>query len=278
MSFSLFAPFEFEFMTNAFIMICIVSVPASLISCYLVLRGWALLGDAISHAVLPGVILAYILKFPLLLGAFVAGMSCALLTGFFSQNSRIKRDTVMGVVFSGMFALGLFSYLKIKTNVHLDHILFGNILGVSFRDIVISGTISILVSSTIIVKRLDLMLHTFDPIQGQVVGLKTSFLHYGFLALTSLTVVAILSSVGIILAVGLLIAPGAIAFLAVRKLTHMLLTATSVALVAGFIGVYSSFFLDSAPGPTIILIFSIFFLFVFLFSTLRNKKFLGLFN
>lgn len=273
MTLPLFAPFEFQFMLNAFIMICIVSVPASLLSCYLVLKGWALLGDAIGHAVLPGIVLAYLLKLPLLLGAFTAGMCCALLTGFFSQNSRIKRDTVMGVVFSGMFALGLLIYFKVNTELHLDHILFGNIMGISFTDILVSSVISIFVTSIVVLKRLDLLLHSFDPVQCQVIGLNTSFLYYGLLMLVSLTVVATLSSVGIILAIGLLIAPGAIAFLITRKFTHMLITAIAVSLMAGIAGVYSSFFFDSAPAPTVILTFSLIFLIVFSYIKVKKVKF-----
>ena len=120
----------------------LVAIPTALLSCFLVLKGWSLMGDAISHAVLPGVVLAYIVGLPLAVGAFAAGMVCALATGFLKENSRIKQDTVMGVVFSGMFGLGLVLYTKIQTDVHLDHILFGDMLGVGWRDIVETGIIA----------------------------------------------------------------------------------------------------------------------------------------
>ena len=127
---TLLQPFQFEFMRNALIISVLVAVPTALLSCFLVLKGWSLMGDAISHAVFPGVVIAYIVGFPYAVGAFAAGMICALATGFLKENSRIKQDTVMGVVFSGMFGLGLVLYVKIQTDVHLDHILFGDMLGV----------------------------------------------------------------------------------------------------------------------------------------------------
>ena len=116
-------------MQQALIIALLLAIPASLLSCFLVLKGWSLMGDAVSHAVLPGVVLAYLVGLPLAIGAFVAGISCALLTGYLKENCRVKEDTVMGVVFSSMFALGIVLYTKIETDVHLDHILFGNMLG-----------------------------------------------------------------------------------------------------------------------------------------------------
>ena len=126
----LLLPFQVAFGQNAFLIATMLSVPAAILSCFLVLKGWSLLGDAISHAVLPGVVLSYIAGIPLAIGAFAAGMVCALATGYLTENSRVKQDTIMGVVFSGMFALGLVLYTKVQSDVHLDHILFGNILSV----------------------------------------------------------------------------------------------------------------------------------------------------
>jgi manganese/iron transport system permease protein len=247
-------PFQFAFMTNAFLIMAMIAVPMALLSCYLVLKGWSLMGDAISHAVLPGVVLAYLLNIPLIIGAFCAGMFCALATGFLKENSRVKQDTVMGIVFSGMFGAGIVMYTKISTDVHLDHILFGNMLGVGGQDLWTAGLIALGVTAVILAKRRDFMVHAFDPVQAQAVGLRVRWLHYGLLAMISLTIVATLSAVGIILSIGLLIAPGAIAFLVTRRFDHMLAVAVAVTLVAGFAGVYLSFFLDSAPAPTVILI------------------------
>jgi len=261
---SLLFPFQFAFMNNAFLMMAIIAVPTSLLSCFLVLKGWSLMGDAISHAVLPGIVLAYLLNIPLIIGAFVAGMFCALSTGFLANNSRVKQDTIMGIVFSGMFGFGLVLYTKISTEMHLDHILFGNMLGVSAQDLWTAGGIAALVATIIIAKRQDFMLHAFDPVQAQAVGLRVGWLHYGLLSLISLTIVATLAAVGIILAIGLLIAPGAIAFLVTKRFAIMLPVAVGVTMVSGFLGVYISFFIDSAPAPTVILVLTAIFIAAFI--------------
>ena len=260
----LLLPFQFAFMQNAFLIAVIVSVPTALLSCFLVLKGWALMGDAVSHAVLPGIVLAYILGFPLILGAFAAGMIAALSTGYLSEHSRVKQDTVMGVVFSGMFGLGIVLYVWIRTNVHLDHILFGNMLGVGTEDLWTAGLISVFVSAALLLKWKDLMLHAFDPAQARASGLPVTLLHYGLLTLLSLTIVATLSATGLILAVGLLIAPGAIAFLLMRSFGRMLVVAVVVCMFSMLAGAYASFFLDSAPAPTIVLFLTMIFVAAFI--------------
>lgn len=269
---TLLFPFQFAFMNNAFVMMAIIAVPTSLLSCYLVLKGWSLMGDAISHAVLPGIVLAYLLNIPLIIGAFVAGMFCALSTGFLSANSRVKQDTIMGIVFSGMFGFGLVLYTKVSTDMHLDHILFGNMLGVGAQDLWTAGTIATVVAAIIIAKRREFMLHAFDPIQAQAVGLRVGWLHYGLLALISLTIVATLAAVGIILAIGLLIAPGAIAFLLTKRLSLMLPIAVGVTMLSGFAGVYASFFLDSAPAPTVILVLTGVFIAAFIRANRMTRR------
>ncbi|WP_172297206.1 metal ABC transporter permease [Pseudoruegeria sp. HB172150] len=261
---TLLFPFQFPFMQSAFLICILVAFPTALLSCFLVLKGWALMGDAISHAVLPGIVLAYIFGFPLILGAFGAGMTTALLTGYLSQNSRVKQDTVMGVVFSGMFGIGIILYTSISTNAHLDHILFGNMLGVGTEDLWTAGLISVFVTAALVLKWKDLVLHTFDPAQARASGLPVNLLHYGLLTILSLTIVATLSATGLILAVGLLIAPGAIAFLTVRSFGHMMIVACLTCLTAMLGGTYLSFFLDSAPAPTIILILTSLFVLAFL--------------
>ena len=268
----LLLPFQFAFMNKAFLIMAIIAVPTSLLSCFLVLKGWSLMGDAISHAVLPGVVIAYIIGIPLIIGAFVAGMFCALATGFLSENSRVKQDTVMGIVFSGMFGFGIVLYTKITTEVHLDHILFGNMLGVGATDLWTAGLIAVFVAVVVVAKRQDLILHAFDPIQAQAVGLRVNWLHYGLLSMISLTIVATLSAVGIILSIGLLIAPGAIAFLLTNQFKRMLPIAVVVTIFSGILGVYVSFFIDSAPAPTIILILTIIFIGAFIRSNMRAKQ------
>lgn len=262
----LLAPFQFPFMQNAFIISLLVAVPAALLSCFLVLKGWSLMGDAISHAVLPGVVIAYVLGLPLAIGAFGAGMTCALATGYFKENSRIKEDTVMGVVFSGMFGFGIVLYTWIETELHLDHILFGNMLGVGWADIAETGLIALVVTAIVAAKWRDLLLYVFDPQQAGAIGLPVRVLHYGLLAILSLSVVAALKAVGIILAIALVIAPGAVAFLFTKKFSTMLVIAVAISAAASVLGVYLSFFLDSAPAPTIVLLLAASFLIAFFFS------------
>ncbi|RWL05569.1 MAG: metal ABC transporter permease [Mesorhizobium sp.] len=269
---TLLAPFQFGFMVNALIASVLVAVPTALLSCFLVLKGWSLMGDAISHAVFPGVVIAYILGFPYSIGAFAAGMVCALATGFLKDNSRIKQDTVMGIVFSGMFGFGLVLYVKIQSDVHLDHILFGDVLGIGLRDIVETGLIAAITAGIIGIKWRDFLLHAFDPAQARAVGLRVNLLHYGLLCLISLTVVGALKAVGIIMAIAMLIAPGAIAFLLTRKFSAMLILSVAIAVAASFLGVYSSFFMDSAPAPTIVLMLTAAFIAAFVVTTLKAGR------
>jgi len=268
----LLLPFQLDFMRDAFVIAGLIAVPCALLSCFLVLKGWSLMGDAVSHAVLPGVVLAYILNIPLLIGAFVAGMSCALLTGFLTDHSRIKQDTVMGVVFSGMFGIGLVLYTWIESEVHLDHILFGNMLGIDAQDLWTAGIVGGVVSLALLARWRDLMLHAFDAAHARALGLPVALFHYGLLALLSLTIVSTLSAVGIILAIGLLIAPGAIAFLVTRRFGAMLMVAVAVTLVAGWGGVYASFWIDSAPAPTIILGLTLIFIAAFIWKSFTIRR------
>lgn len=264
---TLMMPFQFTFMQNAFIISLLVAVPAAILSCFLVLKGWSLMGDAISHAVLPGIVLAYIAGIPLAIGAFGAGMTCALATGYLKENSRVKEDTVMGVVFSGMFGLGIVLYTKIQTEVHLDHILFGDMLGVSWGDILETGIIALAVTVVAIVKGRDLLLFIFDPQQAGAMGLPVRLLHYGLLTILSLTIVAALKSVGIILAIALLVSPGAIAYLLTDRFEKMVIVAVAISLLTSFFGIYLSFFIDSAPAPTIVLLMTACFIAAFIYTT-----------
>ncbi len=269
---TLLSPFQFDFMVNALVITALIAVPCALLSCFLVLKGWALMGDAMSHAVFPGVVIAWMIGLPLGIGAFIAGLFCALATGYLQENSRIKRDTVMGIVFSGMFGAGLVLYVYLKPEIHLDHILFGDMLGVGLADIVQTGVIALVTAAIVAVKWKDFLLHAFDPTQAQASGLNTRLLHYGLLCMVALTIVAALKAVGIILAISLLIAPGAIASLLTRTFLSMMLTALAIALSVSFIGVYASFFIDSAPAPTIVVLSAIVFIAAFIWSSRRQAK------
>ena len=267
---TLFSPFQFLFMQQAFIIVLLLAMPTSLLSCFLVLKGWSLMSDAVAHAVLPGVVLAYIMGLPFVVGAFFAGISCALLTGYLKENSRVKEDTIMGIVFSGMFAIGIILYTKIHSDVHLDHILFGHMLGISWGDIFETAVISISVIILIIFFWRDLTLFVFDPQQAHAIGIPTRLIHYGLLVVLSLTIVGALKAVGIILTIAMLIAPGAIAFLFTKQIKSMMLVALAVGLGSSVTGIYLSFFFDSAPAPTIVLTMTMLFIIGFCKTSLTK--------
>ena len=254
----LLEPLQFTFMSHALLISLVVSIPCALLSVFLVLKGWALMGDAMSHAVFPGIVLAWILGLPLATGAFIAGVFCAVATGYLKDNSRIKQDTVMGIVFSGMFAAGLILYIAVKPDIHLDHILFGDMLGVTIGDIIQTMIIAGLVTLVISVKWRDFLLFSFDYQQAQVSGLHTRWLR-----MVSLTIVATLKAVGIILSISLLIAPGAIAVLLTQRFHIALLLATGISVIVSMTGVWLSFFIDSAPAPTIVVLFAVVFIMTF---------------
>ncbi|WP_144575337.1 metal ABC transporter permease [Agrobacterium sp. DE0009] len=265
-------PFQLPFMQYAFAITLMIAVPMAMLSCFLVLKGWSLMGDAVSHAVLPGVVVAYIVGLPLSIGAFIAGMICALGTGFIKENSRIKEDTVLGIVFSGMFGLGLVLYVKVQSDVHLDHILFGDMLGIAALDMLETGVIALLATLFLGVLRKDLLVNAFDAQHAKAIGLPVRLLHYGLLMVLSLTVVGALKAVGIILSVAMLVAPGAIAFLLTRRFSAMLLVAITVAAASSLAGIWLSFLIDSAPAPTIVLFMSITFVATFIRTTLKARR------
>ncbi len=267
----LLSPLQFDFMRTALAISVIVAIPCALLSSFMVIKGWSLMGDAMSHAVFPGVVIAWIIGIPLAIGAFCAGLFCALATGYLQENSRIKQDTVMGIVFSGMFAAGLIVYISVKSEVHLDHILFGDMLGIASQDLWQSGLIACAIALIVGTKWRDLLLHAFDPQQAKACGLNTSLLHYGLLSMIALTIVATLKAVGIVLSIALLIAPGAIAILLMRRFSSVMICAVLLSVTVCFSGTYLSFFLDSAPGPTIVLLFAMLFIAAFIFSVRRER-------
>lgn len=266
----LILPFTLDFMQQALITAVFLSVAAAVLSCFLVLRGWALMGDAISHAVLPGIVIAYAVGIPIIIGAFVAGLFCTLATGYMSENSRLKEDTVMGVVFSGMFGLGVVLFSVFKIDIHLHEILFGDILGLTWRDVAQTGVVAALASGLVWSKRKDLLVHCFDPQHARAIGLPVKLLHYGLLVLLSVVIVTALKVVGIILVIALLIAPGAIGHLLTDRFDTMLLIAVCSAVVAAVLGIIVSFALDSAPAPTIVLVLMIMFILAFIFAPVHG--------
>lgn len=256
----LLAPFAHEFMLRGLAVAVMVGLVCAVQSCFLVLKGWSLMGDAVSHAVLPGIVLAHVASLPLALGAFAAGLGCAFGIGYLRENSRVKEDTVMGIVFSGMFALGLVLFVKVDSDQHLLHILFGNMLGVTWADIAETALIALPVAGVMLLKRRDFLLHAFDPAHARAIGLPVRALHFGLLAMLALTIVAALKAVGIILVVAMLVAPGAIGYLTTRRFDLMLLTAIAAAVTSSVAGTILSFHLDVATGPCIVVVQALVFL------------------
>jgi len=259
-------PLTYDFMQRALLVAILVGAVSAVLSCFLVLKGWSLMGDAISHAVLPGIVIAYVVGLPIAIGAFAAGLFAAVSTGYLKDNSRIKEDTAMGIVFTGMFAVGLVLFSRIETDQHLSHILFGDMLGVTWQDLIETAIIALGTLLIVLAKRRDFLLYAFDPQHARAIGLPVKLLHYGLLALLSITIVASLKAVGIILVVAMLIAPGAIGFLLAKRFEAMLAIAMTVAIGSGVLGTLISFSINGATGPCIVLIQAGVFLMALLFA------------
>jgi ABC-type Mn2+/Zn2+ transport system permease subunit len=253
-------------MVDAMIVGVAVGAVCAVLSCYLVLKGWSLMGDAISHAVLPGIVIAYAVGLPLALGAFASGLLCAVATGYIKANSRVKEDTVMGVVFTGLFAFGLVIFTKVKSDLHLDHILFGNILGLAAGDLRDTLVVGGLTLAIVLALRRDLVLYCFDAGHARTIGLRTDVLHYLLLSLLAVTIVVSLKAVGIILVVAMLVTPGCIGYLLTDRFNRMLLVAAASAVGSGFFGVYLSFFINASTGACIVLLQAALFLVALLFA------------
>jgi manganese/iron transport system permease protein len=250
---TLLAPFQFQLMWNALLVGGTIGAVCAVLSCFLVLRGWSLMGDAISHAVLPGIVLCYIAGLPLAAGAFISGLFCAVATGWIKENSRVKEDTVMGVVFTGMFAVGLVLHSWTTSEFHLDHVLYGNILGLPKGRIIETLTISAGVLLVVLAKRRDLLLVCFDRTHARAIGLRVRGLTYLLLVLLSLTIVAAMQAVGVILVIAALITPGATALLLTKRFDRMVAIAVASSVASAWIGVYVSFLADVSTGPCIVL-------------------------
>ncbi|MCP1200036.1 metal ABC transporter permease [Notoacmeibacter sp. MSK16QG-6] len=264
-------PFSYAFMRTALLTTLVVAVPMAMLSCILVLRGWSLMGDAISHAVLPGVVLAWLAGLPIALGAFCAAMITALSAGYLQANSRIKPDTALGIVFAGMFGLGVVLFVAFPSGLHLNHILFGDMLGIRRADFVQAVIIGILTTVVLLVLRRDLELLTFDEQHARAIGIATGFLNTALLAAISILVVAALQAVGIILAIAFLITPGATAFLLVRRFSAMLIVSTTLAAISTLIGLWASYWLAASPAASIVLVMTAAFALAFLREQLAGS-------
>lgn len=265
-------PFQFDFMQTALFTAVLVASVCAVLSCYLILKGWSLMGDAISHAVLPGIVVSSLIGLPLSIGAFFSGVFCAVSVGYIKENSRLKEDTIMGIIFSGLFALGIVLFTTFATEQHLSHILFGNLLGVTQAELAQTLVICGITFSTILFKRKDFLLYCFDPNYAKVIGLPVKWLHYGLLSLLALTIISAMQVVGVILVVAMLIAPGITAYLLSNRFDRMLLIALIIAIGSSLFGTILSYHIDSATGPTIILVQAVVFIVVLVGSQLKSIK------
>ena len=259
-------PFAYAFMTRALWATLIASVVCALLSCWLVLIGWSLMGDAVSHAVLPGVVLAYIVGIPFAIGAVVFGFLAVAMIGAVRDGGRVKEDAAIGIVFTTLFALGLVLISVTPSQTDLNHIIFGNLLGVSTSDLIQIAILGTIVAVILLLKRRDFTLYAFDPTHAFAIGLSPRLLGAALLALLALTAVTALQVVGIVLVVAMLIIPGATAQLLTNRFSRMLLIAPATSALCGVIGLYVSYYRDTSPGGMVVLVQGILFLLVFLFS------------
>ena len=259
-------PLQYAFMYRALIVTAVAAVTCAILSCWLVQIGWSLMGDAVSHAVLPGVALSYILGIPFAVGAFVFGAGAVALIGGVRATTKIKSDAAIGVVFTSLFAVGLVLISVTPSQTDLSHILFGNVLGVSDAEIAQVLVIGAVACTILLVKRRDLTLFAFDRSHANAIGINTRWLSVLLLGLLALTVVVALQAVGIILVVAMLITPGATAYLLTKRFDRMLALAVLVTFVASLTGAYASFYLDISTGGSVVLAQSAAFVLAYLFG------------
>lgn len=254
---------HYGFLQSALIASLLVGVMAGLVGCFIILRGMALMGDAISHSVLPGVALAHIFGINLLLGASLFGILASLVIGFIAEKSKLKTDTSIGIVFSAFYALGFILIAQAESTANLHHILFGNVLAVSGSDLRSTVLVLAVVILFIVLFYKELLISSFDPIYAKTYGLNTRVLHYALMLLLTLVTVSALQTVGIILVVAMLITPAATAFLWTNNLVKMLILAATFGASAAFLGLFFSYTFNWASGPAIVLVAAAIFLVTF---------------
>lgn len=259
-------PLRYEFMIRALVTAVVAAVVCAVLSCWLVLIGWSLMGDAVSHAVLPGVVLAYVVGAPFAVGAIVFGFLAVALIGTIRSTSRIKEDAAIGIVFTTLFALGLVLVSVTPSQNDLNHIVFGNLLGVSGGDVLQVLLIAAFVLVVLVVKRRDFTLYAFDPTHAFAIGLNTKVLGAGLLGLLALTAVVALQAVGVVLVVAMLIIPGATAYLLTDRFGHMLVIAPTMSALCAVAGIYLSYYVETATGATIVVAQGAVFALVYLFA------------
>jgi ABC-type Mn2+/Zn2+ transport system permease subunit len=263
---TLLTPLQYGYMLKAILVSGVIGGVCAFLSCFITLKGWSLMGDALSHAVVPGVAVAYYAGWPFAVGAFVTGLLAAAGMGFVKKKTRLREDAVIGVVFTAFFALGLLLISIFPSEVDLRSIIFGNILGISDRDIVqvlaISGVTLIILG----LKWRDLLLFCFDANQARALGLNTTVLHVMLMALLSATAVAALQTVGAVLVVAMLVTPGATAYLLTDRFSRMIGLAVAMGVGTSLVGAYASYFFDGSTGGCIVTLQSLIFVLAFVFG------------
>lgn len=273
----LLEPFSYQYMIKAMLLSTAVGGICAFLSAYLMLKGWSLIGDALSHSVVPGVAIAYAFSLPYALGAFFAGILAALSILWIKSISKLKEDAVIGFIFSTFFALGLLIISLNPTAVNVQSIILGNILGIADEDIYQVAIIIGVCLALLLLFWKDLLLIFFDETQAITVGLSPLFYKILFFTLLSACVVAALQTVGSILVIAMVITPGATAYLLTDKFKTLAIIAVILGAVTSFVGVYISYYLDGATGGVIVSLQTLLFLLAFLFSPkygllMRNKK------
>jgi ABC-type Mn2+/Zn2+ transport system permease subunit len=260
------AIFQYAFLQRALITSVMVGIICGVIGCFIILRGMSLMGDAISHAVLPGVALSYWLGINIFFGAVFTGLLTAIGIGYISQNSRIKHDTSIGIMFSSAFALGIVMITWMESSADLYHILFGNVLAVPTSEMWMTFIVGVIVISAVYLFFKELLVTTFDPTMSAAYGLPNKLIHYLLMALLTMATVASLKTVGIVLVVAMLITPAATAYLLTNRLSLMIFLAAGFGVVSSVVGLFFSFAYNLSSGSTIVLVATLFFLFAFFFS------------
>jgi len=263
---TLLTPLEYEYMLKAILVSGVIGGVCAFLSCFITLKGWSLMGDALSHAVVPGVAVAYYVGWPFAVGAFTTGLLAAAGMGFVKKKTRLREDAVIGVVFTAFFALGLLLISLFPSEVDLRSIIFGNILGISDRDIVQVLAISAVTLLVLGLKWRDLLLFCFDANQARTLGLNTTALHVMLMSLLSATAVAALQTVGAVLVVAMLVTPGATAYLLTDRLGKMIGLAVSMGVGTSLVGAYASYFFDGSTGGCIVTLQSLIFVLALVFG------------
>ncbi|KJH72112.1 metal ABC transporter permease [Aliterella atlantica] len=261
-------PLQYSFMQRSLAIAVLVGIICAVVGSYLMVQRLALLGDAISHSVLPGLAIAFIVGADIFVGAFIAGVLSTVVITIIRTRSPIKEDAAMGIVFSAFFALGitLITIVQKDNKIDLNHFLFGNILGVTALEVRNTAIISAFVIAVVVLLYKELLFYTFDPLGAQAAGLPVNLLNFGLMVLIALTIVASLKAVGVILVLALLITPGATAYLLVKQLNQMMILGAVIGVVASIWGMYISYFFNLPSGPAIVLVASGFFTLALLFS------------